>query len=536
MRSYFGVFRLGSLVTLVALVALASASTSACKGADAQSSPTPGCETGVDSTGRSVKATEWVGYHTEVPITDAAFHALASGLVGEDAEARRLLPEKELAPGVFVDAEVDKSTPDQVQLTFSFDDGGPFHRKLAVAPASFAVGKVFVTAVDAAIAKMKADVAAKPGSGEAWLLEYRVTSSQGGRLSLGVRGDAGVFSLVLDIASPKTSLEKDFVGKAAENTQPFDTVAGTVWFHMTKDDFDYFVDHAYGKGATGRQNFKDFMLVPHEWLRLTVDPHLDEKFVTVGFEIVGVDGKRTAIAKAPASILAGKAFQTMVDRNMANTINQEKAKAGSSTPWLVPFYYDAPAAGGVVQVIAQGEKGRFSVAYAVESPRHTLRDVAFLEYQPVDLPEVDPLAKATCDKLGDPTIVLADKGTLDMKFVASDVVKKSPDLVGPLQGKISCSIYAAQDVSVAGPKKGSVTIQDFAIDSADLSGGAVPAPTFVSQVLHAGEYQVLCYMDLDKNGDANPGDPVTLPIGTFPLACNKNPMTVEFAILYPKGS
>ena len=47
-----------------------------------------------------------------------------------------------------------------------------------------------------------------------------------------------------------------------------------MWFHLTKDDFDYFVDHAYGKDATAAQNFNDFALVPHTWLRLTVTPHL----------------------------------------------------------------------------------------------------------------------------------------------------------------------------------------------------------------------------------------------------------------------
>ena len=29
------------------------------------------------------------------------------------------------------------------------------------------------------------------------------------------------------------------------------------------------------------------------------------------------------------------------------------------------------------------------------------------------------------------------------------------------------------------------------------------------------------------------GDPVTLPIGSFPIACNLNPVTVQFALLDP---
>jgi hypothetical protein len=40
-------------------------------------------------------------------------------------------------------------------------------------------------------------------------------------------------------------------------------------------------------------------------------------------------------------------------------------------------------------------------------------------------------------------------------------------------------------------------------------------------------------MYIDGGTAPAPGDPVTLPIGGFPLACDKNPVTVEFAILCP---
>jgi hypothetical protein len=486
----------------------------------------------IDATGQSTQATEWVGLHTEVPLVPEDFHPLAAGLFGELAHANNFVGERQIGQGIFIGAAADTTTPDQSVVTVSFDEaGGGARHTLAVAPASFEIGGIFIAVVDAALAKMKADVAAKPGSGESFYLEYRVTSANGGRLSFGVRADRGVYSLVLDISTRRTSLDQDKIGMAADTSEPFDTVAGTVSFHMSKDDFDYFSDHAYGTGSVGRQNFTDFALVPHEWLRLNVDPHLDKKFVNVGFELLGLDGKRIPIAKAPASILAGKVFQTLVDRNMTSMLVEEAAAKGSSTPWRVPFYYDAPVGGGVVQVIAEGSQGIFDVAYAVESPRHTLKDVAFLEYEPVDIPDEDPLAEATCDKLGDPSIVLADKGTLDITFKASDVLKKSPDLKVPLKGTIYCSIYAAKDVTVTGPRPDVVSIQDFTLD-ADL--GAEPAPTFVSQVLHAGEYQLLCAQDLNGSGGADPGDPVTLPIGSFPVACNVNPSTVEFALLYPK--
>src|SRR6185312_8429444 len=111
-------------------------------------------------------------------------------------------------------------------------------------------------------------------------------------LSFGVRAALNVYTLVVDVTSPHTGLTPSMIGKPVDTFAPYDTVAGTVWFHLTKDDFDFFVQHAYGAGATSKQNFDDFQLIPHDWLRLTVDPHLDQQFVDVSFDVVTLDKKR----------------------------------------------------------------------------------------------------------------------------------------------------------------------------------------------------------------------------------------------------
>lgn len=479
-------------------------------------------------------ANEWVGFHAEVPIAADDFHALAAGMIGADAQAGKIAAEKEITPGVFVSAAADPSTPDQAQLTFAFDDdNGNTRRPIAVAPASFKIGSVFVAAVDAAVAKQKADVAKDPSSSEPFFLEYRVASSKGGKLSFGARGEQGNLTLIVDVSNPHTGLKADTIGKPVDDFSAYDTVAGTVWFHMARSEFDFFTDHAYGSGATSKQNFTDFKLVPHDWLRLTVEPHLDQQFVSVGFELITLDDKRIPVAKAPASVLAGDAFRSLVLRYMSTMAGQEKVKPGSSTPWKVPFFYEDPDGGGVVQVIAQGEAGKYSVAYSIESPRNPLKDVPFVPYQPVTIEPPDPNATAGCEMLGDPSIMLAPKGTLNVTFVASDTIKNSPDLTGPLVGTLYCSLFHKEDVDITGPHDGAVAIQDFSIENADLSGNG-PAPTFVTQEVFAGEYQILCAQDLDGDGEASHGDPVTLPIGGYTVACNKNPVTVEFAILNPQ--
>jgi hypothetical protein len=477
------------------------------------------------ATNTSTQSSEWVGYHSEVALKPGDFHPLAAGLFGPDAQAGHFVS-KDVAKGLTISAAADPSTPDQSRVTFAFDDGGK-PRTLAVVPASFQIGSLFVSTIDAALAKMQADEAAQPGSGESFFIEYRVSSAMGGNLSFGVRAGGGVYTLVVDISSPKTSLNPGQIGMPASSADPSDSVAGTVNFHLSKDEFDYFVDHAYGEGATGNQNFNDFALVPHKWLRLTVSPQLDSGYVNVAFQVLMPDSTRIDLAKAPASISAGDAFRALVDRNMETMLQQEAASAGSSTPWVVPFYYDQPSGGGVVQVLAQGTKGVFQIAYAVQSPLHPIVDVPFLPWKQVTLP---PPTTSTCDQLGDPTIMKAMKGTFNITFSASTVITNNP--MGPLTGTIYCSIYHATDVDVTGPKPDAISVQDFMVNNADLTSS--PAPSFVSNELFDGDYQILCFQDRKGTGNPAKGDPVTLPIGSFPIACNKNPVDVEFALLDPQ--
>ncbi len=474
---------------------------------------------------------EWVSVALHLPLP-ADWDALASGLFADDGAAGKFIPERQVTTGYWISAAADPATPDQARVTLSFaKPDGSGRRTLAVVPASFAIGKVWLQTVRAAMAKMTADAAKDPAGAERFLLAYHVVSTQGGTFDFAVEGNQGVFTLHITSSSPRTSLVPGEIGQAVQSASAFDSIAGTVWFHLGKDDFDFFVDHAYGAGATSKQNFTDFRLFPHNWLRLTVTPHLDQKFVDVGFEVVTLDNQRIAVAKAPASILAGAAFQQVVSHNMGVMLDAESATAGSSLPWDSTFYYDHPDGGGVVNVVAHGEKGIFSIAYAVVTPLHALADTPFLAWPDVVFPPQDPSADAACDQLGDPTIQLAAQGTLNMTFKASTVVLQSKDLKGPLKGTIRCSIFHAADVTVVGPNDGATSLQDFNVDNADLQ--AATPPSFVSQLLTAGQYQVLCAQDLDNSGGASKGDPVTLPIGGQEVACNKNPVVIEFGLLDP---
>ena len=491
--------------------------------------PTPSPTTLTDSTGESTQSVEWVSYHSEIPFAAADLQALASGLFGPDAQSGKLVSSKEISPGVLLGAAADPTTPEQTRITLTVVDESMTNHTMAVVPASFAVGNVYVATIAAALAQVQTD---GPNSGDTILLQYQVTSTQGGTFSFGVHAVNNVVTLVIDVSSPTTSLAVGSIGMPATNNAPYDLINGTVWFGLTKDDFDYFASHAYGADQTAAQNFNDFPLVPYNWLRLTVTPHLDKKYVNVAFEVLGADGSRIPLAQAPASVLAGSLFQAVVDRSVSNMQAQEAAKAGSSTPWTVPFYYNDPVGGGVVQVVAQGQAGAFSIAYAVLSPRHTLTDVPFVPYNPVTVTPPSPTSTESCSQLGNRGIVAADEGAFDITFSASKVITTSPSLKGPLEGTIYCSLYNASDVTITGPNPNAKSLEDFELANANLSTGK--PPTFLTHVHPKGSYQVLCFQDLLGNGNPSMGDPVTLPVGSYPLACNVNPIAVQFALLDPE--
>lgn len=371
-----------------------------------------------------------------------------------------------------------------------------------------------------------------------YFLEYRAVSPNGGALTIEVSFENGVSSLTIATHTPETSLQPGLVNVPAFGGEPFEQLAGTVWFTLTRDQFDFFSTRAYGITAGPAQNFQDFQLLQHDWLRLTVTPQLADEMVNVGFEVVDLDGRRIRFANAPASLLAGEQFRENVFRMVQNMLDQEAAEAGSSTQFTVPFHYDDPEGGGVVKVIAQGQGGVFQIAYAVESPRQRLRPVELLPYQGVlDVPDELPPSDTSCADVGSTEAV---EGRFLIRFDASPTVRESDNLTDPLRGNIWGSVFRAEDVTLAGPNDGAESVASFAFTDVDLTTMGEGETYPLDVLLPVGEYQLLGFMDVDGNAtdemsDPDEGDPVTLPIGGYDLKCAEQPIVVEFALLLPPG-
>ena len=204
---------------------------------------------------------------------------------------------------------------------------------------------------------------------------------------------------------------------------------------------------------------------------------------------------------------------------MTTMTAQEKAKPGSSSPWQVPFYYDDPAGGGVVKVIAEGQSGTFTVAYNVLSPHHTLTDVPFVPYKPVNGHAHGPVRQRRRASSSDHKA--ASQGAFDITFTASTSSPTTPTTKGHLNGPILCSVYNAADVTVTGPNAGAKSLQDFTVPSVDLE--AATAPHFKPSLSPRAATRSSASRISWATQTPDKGDPVTFPIGSFPRRVRRQP-------------
>lgn len=462
--------------------------------------------------------------------------AVLDPLFGARAASGDLHRDFEVQPGLLLTVTQDPRTAEQVVVQLDMVPAGATDRRTVLrVPASLEYGGLYIDVVRAAIART-AEVATV-GTMHDWRLEYHSVSANGGflKVTTAYSEELRRMTLTLETENPRTSLMPGEINTPAFSGDPWEKIAGTVYFQLSRDEFGFFSNRAYGTTSGAMQNFTDFQLQPHNWLRLTVVPQLDEEIVDVNFEVVTTDGRRVPVASAPASYIAGEQFQQNVFRMVDNMTAQETARPGSSTPFHSTFHYDDPEGGGVVRVIAEGEHGDFRIAYAVETPLQRLRDVDFVPYVgEIDLTQ--PVPRRTCAELGSRP---ADSGRFVATFKASETVRNSMELTDPLRGRVVGTIFRAEDVTIVGPRDGAVALGYFDFPDVDLTDPARNPEIELPIDVPPGKYQILGFMDIDgnavpDNADPDIGDPVMLPIGSYELECARQPVVAEFALLLPR--
>jgi len=485
---------------------------------------------------------EYVGLTLERPFADEAeLVALLDPIFGGAAMSGAGHHELEIHPGIFLTVTPDNRTPEQAVVTLEMDpsrEADVGRRIVLQVPVSFRYGGVYLSAVRSALQRtMEVIAGGEPMA--PYHLEYHVVSPNGGELTLETEWTAGATSGVVRFitAAPRTSLAPGAVNTPAFGGDPYEQLGGTVFFELSIDEFSFFSNRAYGISSGALQNFTDFRLQPHNWLRLTVTPRLEDALVDVGFEVIAPDGSRVPFARAPASVVAGEQFQQNVIRMVDDMLAAEAVEAGSSRPFEVSFYYDDPEGGGVVSVIASGRGGVFNIAYTVASPARALADVDFVPYQgAIDIPATLPTPR-TCAEVGSTEAL---SGRFHVRFDASSTVRGSANLTSPLIGNIWGSVYRAEDVTIAGPNDGASAVASFQFEDVDITAGLSAETYVIDTLILGGNYQILGFMDIDGNADLTSPDPddydpVAIPIGGFPMRCAEEPITVEFALLLPAG-
>ncbi len=526
--------RLCSLVAILATLGLVLV---ACNGSGSAPAAMPGGDTRVVRP--RADPIEFVGVSVTQRATPEEIDAILGPLFGAQARAGTRHTDLALRAGLLLSVEEDTRTTDQVvarvDMVPSDRTGGTERRTILRVPVGLDYGQTFIDVVDVALTTANETFARDATDARPWHLEYRSFSVRGGVLTVRVDWADGHASVTFRADDPRKSLLPGQINSPAFDGEPYETLAGTVYFNLSRDEFGFFSTRAYGVTSGRAQNFSDFQLSPHNWLRLTVTPRLADQVVDVGFEVVTRDGRRIPFAKAPASYVAGEQFQQNVFRLADDMRAQETAAPGSSSPFESSFYYDDPEGGGVVSVIANGEAGKFRIAYAVESPTHRLRDVDFVAYGPhVTVPDhLDPPV-TRCEDFGSTTAV---RGRFALQFAASTTVRDSPDAEAPLRGDVWVDVFRAADVTIAGPRDGAVSVASYHFANVDITDPAATMTFETTDEIPAGDYQILGFMDVDGNSATTDGpdgyDPITLPIGHYKMECARQPVTVEFALLLP---
>jgi hypothetical protein len=204
------------------------------------------CEAVPSSLRPQANPIEYISLSLEWGIDGEAFEVFAGRLFGEQAAAGDRHDRTELNPGLTLTVLEDERTADQLIATLAITPAQGFNdatepRVITQVPVGFQVGGVWIDAVRAALARTDALRAEGETDFSPWNLDYKVRSAKGGALHLSVFIDEqGRTSLRLSTENPKTSLKAGEVNTPAQEGQPFETVSGTVWFTLGRDEFDFF--------------------------------------------------------------------------------------------------------------------------------------------------------------------------------------------------------------------------------------------------------------------------------------------------------
>ncbi len=432
----------------------------------------------------------------------------------------------EVPGGLVVTRVTDPNDMDGVsRLRYQMPGKSGELRDVASVPVSQAMGQRFTLIVESVWERMSAYLGQEDADqARETNIDITAHSDTGGHITLRVLGVGSSFRLVHEIRGPHVVIGDVSHGIPATSTGDWTTLGLSIGFKVRKDQLNFFVDKAYGRGQAEGQSFDHFILgPPHDWLNVTVTPWFGlVPAVNVSFEAILEDGSRIPYAAAPASDVMGAEFIEVVNGAMTAMTAQEEASPGSSTPFEIPYFYDDPD-GSVVQVRVVGKDGVFIIFYDLIS---------------APVPNGDPPPEVELSPTSpDGGVDGEGQGKLNVTFQASELVQESEFLDAELECEIWANVFRADEVLVTGPIEGAEVLANIHVPYADLRGGIRSVP-IITEDLPVTRVKILGFCDVDGNADPDDpgpddGDPVTVPLTEFQVLEGLTAeVTVPFELVY----
>ncbi len=126
-------------------------------------------------------------------------------------------------------------------------------------------------------------------------------------------------------------------------------------------------------------------------------------------------------------------------------------------------------------------------------------------------------------------------GTLALAFqMEADLI---PSMTAPPVGTFGGSIYAEADATALGPNDGAVSLEDISVALDLTNNGGPTGVVYTTQPLAGGVVWILGCLDLNGDGCANPGEPITIPNEdkVIVVAGAETPFTVVMNMLDPSS-
>lgn len=416
---------------------------------------------------------------------------------------------------------------------------------LAQAPASRITIGTFSDIVNAAMTDnvqqgQKGDVAGSVN------VIYQAASPTGGSITINVEIDAlGSATATVSGQTADVIPTGDKVLKPAYSGIAYEKLTVQTDALTNSDYVSFFGGRALRRSGGNLPPVDDVPFASHDWLRVTATPNTSTRDISLAVATVSTGGDRTELGSAAVSLVDASAYLDQVrtlavasaaaQKAAATAGPTSKAAADASVSWSAPLAATAEqngdgAATDIDVVIKGGANLTVSLSVSVQ------RDV-IATVDPIvrsDKVEVQPPSKVSDEDCSALNSSRTGSGTFNVAFRASPTLKATLGNT-PIRGDVFLSAYPQVEFKDGSIRPGATTTASLRAKDVDITKGTSQR-YLLDHNAEAGVYDFIGFMDINGNADPKQpspdlGDPIIVPVSGYTLACTKQPVDVEFAMI-----